>query len=258
MAAKPRGRSLPLNPYAETPIEEWLARLAGHGNVEDRYRAFAAVASLLPAAEAWPHLIGLLTDDDAELRAAAAHWVARLAERRRLEPTDERRSTVRSRVSPLLNDDDPDVRLAAATALAAWNLLTPEVGEAVLQLLRHPAAQPTSLVAAAQLVPRFPELANEAVPQLAALLSAEQAELRESAAQALLQLQTLSAPAAPALVAALEDEEPLVRECAARTLGLFPFCDDSMLQGLQQATGDEDPEVAAAARASIARLDEQR
>jgi HEAT repeat protein len=254
MAPHPRRRELPINPYADTPVEQWVSRLQAPGDMEQRYRALLAVTTLLPVDAAWPLVVDLLTDLESELRAAAAHWLAGVSARGTWQPASEQQTRLRSRLEPLLNDDDPDVRLAAAEGLAAGKHLTPEVAATVLSLFQHPETQATSLVTLARLSALFPDVADESVPRLAELLSAEQADLREAAAHALCDLGNRSAAASAELLAALEDEEPLVREFAARTLGQLEFVDDAIRHGLQATVSDEDALVAAAAQESLARL----
>ncbi|HUQ71519.1 MAG TPA: HEAT repeat domain-containing protein, partial [Planctomycetaceae bacterium] len=242
------------NPFAEIPVAEWLQKLQSPGPIEDRYRAWSAVTTSLSPVDAWPHVMTVLSDTEAELRAAAAHWIAVVKVRGRIEPSLTHRTEMQDRILPLLADADPDVRLSAAEASIAWDVITPAVSATVLDLLRHPETEATSLATLCGLSGRLPDIAVESVPRLAALLSAEQADVREAAAQALSALGSRSATAATELIAALDDEEPLVREHAARALGQLDFADDALRSALQAATTDEDAVVAAAAQESLARL----
>jgi len=254
MTGDSRRRTLPQNPYAEIPVAEWLVELQSPGPIEDRYRAWSAVTTLLSPEDAWPHVMNVLSDTDAELRATAAHWIAVVKERGRIEPSETHRSDVQERILLLLADADPDVRLSATEAAVAWDVITPTVSATVLELLRHPETEATSLATLCRLSGWLPDIAVKSVPRLAGLLSAEQADVREAAAHALAALGSRSVPAAPELVAALDDEEPLVREHAARALGQLDFVDDALRTALQVATTDEDAVVAAAAQESLARL----
>jgi HEAT repeat protein len=247
-------RPLPHNPFAGTPVEEWLTALFSAGHLDNRYRAWSAVTTLLSPTEAFPHGLRLLGDPEAELRAAAGHWLAKIVERLAIDRTDDRAAELREPLTRLLDDTDPDVRLAAAEAAVAWRLVTPDVSRTVLSLLCDPATEATSLAALARLMGRMPDAAAEAVPRLAELLPRDSAEVREAAAMALAALGDHSGPAASALVTALDDEEPLVREFAARALGQHAAVDDAMRHALQAATSDEDVVVAAAAQEALSRL----
>jgi len=254
MTGESRRRTLPQNPYAEIPVAEWLVKLQSPGPIEERYRAWSAVTTLLSPDDAWPHVMIVLSDAEAELRAAAAHWIAVVRERGRIEPSAAHRADVQERILAMLSEADPDVRLAAVEAAVAWEVITPAVSATALELLRHPETEATSLATLCQLSGRLPDIAGDSVPRLGILLSAEQADLRESAAQALSALGSRASTAATELTAALDDEEPLVREHAARALGQLDYVDDAIRHALQTATTDEDAVVAAAAMESLARL----
>lgn len=247
-------RPLPNNPFAGTPVEEWLTALFSVAPLDSRYRAWTAVTTLSSPAEAFPHAVRLLDDNEAELRAVAGHWLAKVVERSSLERTDDRAVTLREPLARLLKDTDPDVRLAAAEVAVAWQLVTPDVSRTVLTLLGDSATETTSLAALARLAGRLPEIADESVPRLAALLERDSAEVREAAAMSLAALGERTGPAAVALVTALDDEEPLVREFAARALGQQSAVDDSIRHSLQAATTDDDAVVAAAAQEALSRL----
>ena len=68
MTGESRRRTLPQNPYAEIPFVEWLVKLQSPGLIEDRYRAWSAVTTLLSPDDAWPHMMTVLSD------STAAQW----------------------------------------------------------------------------------------------------------------------------------------------------------------------------------------
>lgn len=247
-------RSLPSNPFSGTPFDDWIEALWTPDPLDRRYRAWTAVTTLLSPSEVWSQALRLLADSEPELRAAAAHWLAVTINRGALDLTSERQVQIREQTMSLLADADPDVRLAAAEAAVAWHVESPEVSRQVLLLLNDETTEPTSLALLSRLSGRLPDIADRSVPRLAALLSADSAEVREASALALKQLGARSMPAATELVAALEDEEPLVREFAAQALGQHDSVDDTIRHGLQAACDDEDAVVAAAAQAALSRL----
>lgn len=248
MAAK---RSLPINPYAQRPVQEWIADLRSATSTEVRYRAFVAVTELLDSEALLPLVLETLSDGDGDLRATAATWLARSLQQGRLPRQVEAFPKVQEVLLPLLNDVDPDVQLSAARALS-WLLPQPSsLAPVVLRLLDRDDTQPTSHAVLAELCGRIPDVGAEGVRHLQRLLVAEQAEVREAAAGALAASGRVAIGALSELVAALEDEEPLVREHAAFALGHLHPWDEVTRTALELACSDEDTEVAAAARRSL-------
>lgn len=251
MAASGPRRSLPVNPYASRPVEAWLDDLRSATGTEARYRAFVAVTELIEPSALLPVILSTLGDDDGDLRAASATWLARGLQQGKIPRQVDAAPQVQSRLLPLLNDSDPDVQLAAARALSWMTPQPASLSSVVLQLLERDDSQATSHAVLAELCGRIRGIEAEAVVHLKRLITAEQADVREAAAGALAVLGNHAGEALHELVAALDDEEPLVRELAATALGQLHPLDESTRKALDQTTRDEDPEVAAAARRSL-------
>ncbi len=246
----PSNRRVPVNPYASEPLEVWLDRLRGGASVDERFRGFLAVTSLMSPTDALPAVLATLTDAAGDLRAAAANWIGNAVQRAKLSGQTSATAQVIERLTPLLHDADPDVQLSSARALSWLIPGSPDLLQVVTDLLAREDSQPTSLAVLAEICGRVPQAGRDNLSRLRQLLGAEQAEVRESAAQALVKLGIAAAPAIEELVAALEDEDPLVREAAAIALGQVGPLPASALTALQAAATDEDPGVAAAARHS--------
>ncbi|OYW24962.1 MAG: hypothetical protein B7Z55_00690 [Planctomycetales bacterium 12-60-4] len=243
---------MPANPYAAHPVETWLARLQSSAGLEERYRAFVAVTELLEPEQAFEVVRQTLADRDGDLRAAAANWIALGVQRQRLALDDSATAALTTALSARLDDDDPDVQLAAARGLGWLAPQSPELSAAIVRLVERDDSHPTSQVALAELCGRVSSAAEPCLPWLRRWLSAEQADVREAAAVALARLGTTAAAAMPELVTALEDDEPFVRESAAVALGQLRPLPTEAVEALRIAAADEDEIVARAAQVSLA------
>lgn len=244
-------RRLPANPYASQPAETWLAQLRSNAGLEERYRAFVALTELLEPARLLDVVCQTLADPAGDLRAAAASWIAVSLRRQRLILDAAAIDAVTAALTPLLDDCDPDVQLAAARGLAYLAPQLPALVSTLISLMERGDLQPTSQTLLAELCGQVPNVGNQCTTQLRQWLSAEQADVREASAAALVRLGATAVGAIPELVIALEDEEPLVRESAAIALGQVGPLPVDAVEALRDAATDEDEIVAQAAQRSL-------
>lgn len=242
-------RQLPLNPYADIPLAEWEARLFSTQSLEERYRAWLAVTRLAPLATVCQYALRLLDEAEAELRAAACHWLAQAVRQGQLaEPQPE----LRTAWTRCLHDADLDVQLEAARGLVHLDPQPAELADVVHRLLAHAEGQTTTLASLVELSGACPQLAASLLPRLRGWLSSEtDVELREAVAATLARWGALAAPAEPELAAALDDESPLVREHAAIALQQLPQLTAATLAALQAARDDDDDGVRHAVAAAL-------
>lgn len=247
--------SNPKSPFAGRPLSAWLQVLSTGSDAEERYRALQAVIALGREDE----VVGLirqgLDDADSAVRAGAARWLARSAEKSSRPGAPDDWKSIQSVWEKLLKDDDPDVRFESARGLLA---LTPDHAAAlavVLEFLRDPETQPVMQVSILKTLSQAGmRLSADSAPWLP-LLQAGQAEVRETAARTVGHCGVAAAGEfSSALIALLNDEEPFVREEAARALGNSPTAPEEMLTALEAAANDEDTLVAEAAQASLTAL----
>ncbi len=244
-------RKLPANPYASQPVEAWLIQLQSSAGLEERYRAFIAVTELLEPARVLDVACQTLADPAGDLRAAAATWIAVALQRQRLLLDAAGTEAVTAALSPLLQDGDPDVQLAAARGLGSLAPQLPALVLTLVTLIDRDDSQPTSQAVLADLCGRVPAVGVQCLTRLRQWLSADQADVREATAAALVRLGAVAVAAIPELVVALDDEEPFVRESAAVALGQVGPLPIDAIEALRVAAADEDEIVAQAAQRSL-------
>jgi HEAT repeat protein len=240
-------RQLPTNMYADVPVSEWRRRFDSAATLEERYRAFTALSTLLSAQEFLRLAIATLSDRVGDLRAAAAHGIAGRLERLSVSVADLG-DDLQTKLHAGLQDPDPDVRLGILRALAAGPGFDAAAERVLDDLIVAADGQPPALVSLADLCRRIPGAAVRHLDELRQWLLADLAELREAASGALLTTGPAISTALPELLIAIDDEEPLVREQAAHGLGMCQPISDDIRRALELATQDEDPGVAQAAR----------
>ncbi len=179
-------------------------------------------------------MVVALSDDDAEIRAAAAHALGAMGDAVHVDA-----------LVAVLTDADSDVR-----SEAAWALGMIESPAAIRGLISAAGAEPAAGVRS-QIVWALGMIESvDAVDVLASLLGDTGIEVREHAAWALGMIE--SPEAVPALVGALADENVGVRRQAVWALGMIES--DAALDALLDAMKDADRGVQREAMEAIARI----
>lgn len=195
---------LTTDPLAK-PLKGVLETLGMRAVSDPRPRVrLAAVDAIEPlsrdAAPILPFLVRTLQDPNNFVRWASARVVGKIG------PVDPDMTV--PLLAQLLSDEDLDVELAAATALALYGAA-----------------------------------AVDAVPALSAAVGAGDVERRVAAIHALEALGKVAQPSIPMMTEALAHKDPRVRRAAAEALGQFGPAARSATAALERTLTDVDPEV---------------
>jgi HEAT repeat protein len=257
-------------PAEDRPVPDDLLKALKDREPGARVKAIMGLSRL--GAEAVPHLVGALKDDEAEVSQAAAYGL------RLVRATPE---ALAAALGPFARDPDARVRQGVAGALgrcgkAGVPLLVPSLEDAEagvrrqavfsLQdvLKRAPEAAADVLPAVARrlkdnatpvrlmAVQTLPRCGKGAVPALVEALRDEEAPVRAYALDGLLRLKPGPKDVLPAVVERLEkDSAASVRQSALRTLGtLGPDALPHILAALE----DKDPTVQNAALKALSQV----
>lgn len=169
-------------------------------------------------------LISELGDEDREVRNDAVHALGKIGPR------------AVSALSAALLSEDENLRVWAAIALAG---LGPDAAPAVPALIRSLSHLHVRSIA----IPALVNLGSPAVLPLAAALSDEDWNIRDSAAWVLGEIGPRAAPAVPALVSLLSDDDRDVRAGGARALYAIGPEAASAVPALADAVSDRDRTV---------------
>lgn len=210
----------------------------------DRLRAAKDLARLGSLArDALPSLVGILRDDDAKVRDAAAHAVGQMG------------ADALPALSGMLAHEDKYVRRHAVWAMGK---LGPQARPAMAVLCRGlKDADPRTATGAAQALGNIGSEAAESVPALTEAMRGTNIVLCRLAAKALSQI---GAPALASLIAHLQHSDPFVRGEAALALGWMgpaarsavPFLGQVVRGKPTRSLDDTPPPTAKIGRSTIA------
>jgi HEAT repeat protein len=231
-----------------TAVPQVLKYLQDPESKPNHHLAIKALGLLAPKA---PEVIPTLTE-------TLRHYPAAGVRKAAAEALGGIQPRLKHAVSPLceaLRDEDPSVRLAAATALRAIRGTEPDPAvPALVNLLSHARAEVRRDAAVA--LTGYGAAAKDALPALRQSMQDEDAGVRSSAACAVARITTEQAnrEAIAVMIAALKDRDPRARQDAARFLGAVGASSGEAYAALTAARTDENEDVRRAVADSLSRL----
>jgi HEAT repeat protein len=155
---------------------------------------------------------------------------------------------------PLLEDDSPIVRAAAAAGIGQLGPLARHAQPKLRALMHDP--EPAVRAQCLTAVVATGAAAEEVTPALVQGLQDDAPQVRRQSAVALGNLDQLSPEARSALIAALQDDDPLVRQRAAQTLGHDVPTAEAAAAALVAALGDAEEAVSLAAAEALTQVEQ--
>lgn len=190
---------------------EGLIKAMGVADPYSRVLAVMALESMHDeAAPAIPALLKALTDSFRFVRWGAIRTLGKLAPRAAHEAV--------AGIVPLVDDDDVDVRVAAATALEKFGTAAAPAVEALGRAVGNRDGDGEVRIAAMKALAAIGTAAAPAVPQIAEALMSTNVRVRRSAAETLGRFGPLAVSTAPDLKFLLLDPELDVRKAAGDAL----------------------------------------